>query len=1067
MIFKKPTFLILLVFLLGNVGFVFSQTDTVPPQIINPDTIPVQYCTDSVPVAPNISIQNIKIDEDSEGMKVSIANYRRGEDILVWNEVHGFNYSWNNSYGHVEIKGAGSEKQYEEAIANIYYKNLAEEPNLNARSFSISLLDADYLPQTQHFYRYITALDITWKEAEARADTMRYYGLKGYLTTITSKAENDFIWTKIDGVGWIGASDEVEEGKWKWVTGPENGTLFWNGNQNGSPVPGQYNFWNNGEPNDTGGNEDFAHINANPNTVPKSWNDLPNATNPNAQYYRAKGFIVEFGGMPGDPEVKLSASASVQVSKIAFSDEREFEICVGESQMLNLVADTAYSYSWTPLENINDPTLSNPTVYPIVTTIYTAVGNLEFCSDTADFLVKVNPLPDSKLPEDTTICKGDFVSLDPGVHSSYLWSTGDTSRTIQVSDEEKYWVKLTSEFACEFVDTVEVKWSIRPELDYSTVDTLVCGSKTQTLTLSFINDASATTTLVPLDPVNSSVTDESTLTPTITVTEYRRYLFEMQIVDQYSCQFLDTLNIEFHNQPEAIILMDEEECKGYSLELSFGGVRVENALFTWFYNDSVFEEGINLDSIIIPLGYGELNRTVGLKVNEQGCVDSDIESVTVTPIVEIVADLTEGCTPLLVQFDAKSTEDVHSYLWDFGDGNSSDIKSPVNEFINAGIVDSSFDIGLTIVSVEGCENTGGIENMIVVHPKPTVDLSFEEEDCNPETMEIWYIGSGNENDIYHWDLSSFKSDEILNNPGETMGPLEIKRYSEPTANIGIHVVSEFACNSDTISKLWNRKPVFDLKVDTTEGCPPLLVTMQASVLDDVDEVSYTYTLGDGTTGQGDFVEHTYIDANTKNSIQFVGTSSITTCEETVLYGDSVFVFPVPQANFTPVPEVVVVSDPEVKFENSTSGANYYEWDFGDMSAISTEHSPTHRYTGMGFYTVVLAAFNDYNCLDSISSRVIVAFDRIFPPNAFSPNSSTEEDREFRIYSEGVADEGYQLLIFNRWGEVVFESNSQQNGWDGKMRNDKFAPAGVYTWTLQYKDFRGEQYKQQGAVSLLF
>jgi len=155
------------------------------------------------------------------------------------------------------------------------------------------------------------------------------------------------------------------------------------------------------------------------------------------------------------------------------------------------------------------------------------------------------------------------------------------------------------------------------------------------------------------------------------------------------------------------------------------------------------------------------------------------------------------------------------------------------------------------------------------------------------------------------------------------------------------------------------------------------------------------------------------------------------------------------------------------FTNQSEGATIFEWDFDDLSALSGIENPEHRFPNMGFFDVKLTAINNFGCTYSAMQQVSVAFDRVFPPNAFSPNAVNDEDREFRIYSEGIVNEGYQLLIFNRWGEAFFESQSQEIGWDGRMKNGNFAPAGVYTWVIQYLDFRGEKYKQQGTVTLVF
>lgn len=99
-------------------------------------------------------------------------------------------------------------------------------------------------------------------------------------------------------------------------------------------------------------------------------------------------------------------------------------------------------------------------------------------------------------------------------------------------------------------------------------------------------------------------------------------------------------------------------------------------------------------------------------------------------------------------------------------------------------------------------------------------------------------------------------------------------------------------------------------------------------------------------------------------------------------------------------------------------------------------------------------------------QVAVTFDKLHPPTAFSPNSTNIENREFRIHSHEIADNGYKLLIFNRWGEIIFESTSPEKGWDGKMKNGNPAPTGVYLWILQYFDNVGRMHKQQGNITLL-
>ncbi len=330
-----------------------------------------------------------------------------------------------------------------------------------------------------------------------------------------------------------------------------------------------------------------------------------------------------------------------------------------------------------------------------------------------------------------------------------------------------------------------------------------------------------------------------------------------------------------------------------------------------------------------------------------------------------------------------------------------------------------------------------------------------------------YQGSAGGNDDFLWDLSDFHEDEVIENPGNSPGPLSFQLTGRPTAEIGLQVVSEFGCKTDTLFRTFKRKPFFTVSSDTIAGCPPLETAMALSTSDSVDDVSYQWDLGHGQTADGTSAEPVYTQSNQHLDVTVMAASSLTGCRDTLLLPGKIFVYPVPEAGFNADPSEALISDPVIYFENSTEGATDYDWDFGDNSAGSSIESPEHPYEEMGLYDVSLLVTNDFGCADSAFAEVSVAFDKVFPPTAFSPNAAKSEDREFRIYSEGIVNDGYKLLIFNRWGEVIFESNSQEKGWDGKMKNGDNAPSGVYSWTIQYFDFLGKKHAQQGTVTLFY
>jgi gliding motility-associated-like protein len=176
----------------------------------------------------------------------------------------------------------------------------------------------------------------------------------------------------------------------------------------------------------------------------------------------------------------------------------------------------------------------------------------------------------------------------------------------------------------------------------------------------------------------------------------------------------------------------------------------------------------------------------------------------------------------------------------------------------------------------------------------------------------------------------------------------------------------------------------------------------------------------------------------------------------------------PVASFYPNPVEVMLPDGIVTLNDNSQNANFFEWDFGDGSGYQTTESPlTHQYDQPGVYNIQLTVFNELGCADSINAVIIVKEDfNLYVPNAFTPDNDDYNNVFLPIVNGDFDIYSYRLLIFNRWGEVLFESNDAEIGWDGAYGGEIVA-TGTYIWQITLnKQSRDEPSIYRGHVTLL-
>lgn len=272
-----------------------------PPTMNGNDASPT-YSTgnyDPVVVFSDFEISDLDGDDIRGITIVFTGGHNSDQDNLWFTNQNGITGSFDKSNGILVLSGDASPTNYQKAVRSITYTNDAEFSSVNneQRTLTISLANADYFSQNPdltggHFYEYVDA-SVNLADAKAAVVGKTYYGLQGYIATITSADENNFIANEISNIIWLDASDQESDGTWKWLSGPETGNEL------------TYFNWASGEPNGGSSENDLMVYAA---TQPGKWNDI----DPDRTY----GYVIEYGGMTGDPTFNMTTTTTLNIDLV-------------------------------------------------------------------------------------------------------------------------------------------------------------------------------------------------------------------------------------------------------------------------------------------------------------------------------------------------------------------------------------------------------------------------------------------------------------------------------------------------------------------------------------------------------------------------------------------------------------------------------------------------------------------------------------------------------------------------------------------------------------------------------
>jgi gliding motility-associated-like protein len=354
------------------------------------------------------------------------------------------------------------------------------------------------------------------------------------------------------------------------------------------------------------------------------------------------------------------------------------------------------------------------------------------------------------------------------------------------------------------------------------------------------------------------------------------------------------------------------------------------------------------------------------------------------------------------------------------------------DFVSPNVGMSTFVVHGT--DLNGCASIDTVS--LEVYPLPNVYAGNDTIVCVGSQTSLQAVGAIN----YQWS-------NLLPN-GSSMNVLQ-------NLNLTVTGVDFHGCsNFDSLHIGIDSIPSLNFAYGPASGCAPLAVSLNNQSSGNVF-TNVLWNFSNGAFLIGDSIHTLFHEVGC-----FDVSMQVTTplgCQYSTSQANAICTFPVPTSSFNIPNQNLTTVYNGVTLENMSSGGSVYTWDFGDGSPVNSQENPYHAFpvNESNSYEVMLVTTNEYGCTDT-SYQIIEIHEELtyYVPNAFTPDGNQFNNVWKPVFTEGLDPQNYHVSIFNRWGEIVWESYNSNVGWDGTYgTNGLPVQDGVYIYNIcfGYKD----------------